>query len=455
MRREYYLHQRTNGIFYVEFINPENGRKLSARSTGETDLKKAQFRAELWLEKGVPTGKTKKTRPIAEASSIENVIRAIKKSDLNDDDALLIVEALKTLKLIDIQAVSNVGRGAVPFVEFLEEFWDYDRSEYINDRLVHGYRFTKRYARTCLAFVNKYIKPLFLNKKLNMITLEDLKQLANDLAEKKLSTSSINQITFIAQTPLRWAYKHKIIKDDPTQGLTKFSVVNKTRGCLTVAEATAVFSVDWIDLRAFCASLLACTTGMRQGECLALKINDIINATDYLKIQFSYSSIDGLKCPKNGFERNAPLLPIVRNSLLELIETNPYKNQIENPFIFYSTNPYKPVVPNLLSKGLKDAMDKVNVKYLEESKKANLEKPEIFIKYRERGICFHSWRHFFCSKITEIIDAEKVAKVSGHLSESVFKKYAEHIEIKNIIEVSKAAASVFENVIQFPIKKAG
>jgi hypothetical protein len=37
MRREYYLHKRKNGIFYVEYINPENGKKLSARSTGETD----------------------------------------------------------------------------------------------------------------------------------------------------------------------------------------------------------------------------------------------------------------------------------------------------------------------------------------------------------------------------------------------------------------------------------
>jgi len=37
MSREYYIHKRRNGIFYVEFINPENGRKLSARSTGETD----------------------------------------------------------------------------------------------------------------------------------------------------------------------------------------------------------------------------------------------------------------------------------------------------------------------------------------------------------------------------------------------------------------------------------
>ena len=47
MRREYYLHKRKNGFFYVEFINPKNGEKLSARSTGESDKIKAQVKAEL------------------------------------------------------------------------------------------------------------------------------------------------------------------------------------------------------------------------------------------------------------------------------------------------------------------------------------------------------------------------------------------------------------------------
>ena len=44
MRREYYLHKRKNGIFYVEYVNPENGEKLSARSTGETDKIKPRSR---------------------------------------------------------------------------------------------------------------------------------------------------------------------------------------------------------------------------------------------------------------------------------------------------------------------------------------------------------------------------------------------------------------------------
>ena len=98
-------------------------------------------------------------------------------------------------------------------------------------------------------------------------------------------------------------------------------------------------------------------------------------------------------------------------------------------------------------------MDTVNTEYIEMAKNIKLEKPEIAIDYKGRNITFHSWRHWFCSKITEIIDGEKVAKVSGHLSEAVFRKYADHIEAKNIQDVGNAAAQAFENVLQF--KKVG
>jgi len=124
-----------------------------------------------------------------------------------------------------------------------------------------------------------------------------------------------------------------------------------------------------------------------------------------------------------------PLLPEVKAALLDLLETNPHN--IDYPFIFYSLQPNRPVDPKVILEGLKDALKKIGV------------------DQKGRNICFHSWRHWFCSKITEIIDGEKVAKVSGHLSESVFKKYADHIETKNIQEVGDAAAQAFGTVLQF------
>jgi len=431
MCREYYLHKRKSGIYYVEFIDKASGAKLTARSTGETDKIKAQVRAEMWKIQGLPTGKLGKPRPIEEAAGIEAVIRAIRKTELDSDDALRIVQTLKGMGLVDVAAVKSTGKGAVPFVEFMESFWDYDKSEYIKDRISHGYRFSKRYARGCQGRIRSELAPFFYDKKLNCVTADDLKRLSIQLSGKGLATSTVNQILLVCCTPLKWAFNEKIIPSNPAVGLTKFSIMNKERGILTEAEAAEVFAAKWKDKRAFVASLVAATTGARQGECLALRRSDI--GADTINIAHSYSPLDGLKCPKNGSRRVVPLLPEVRAALLDLLEDSPHN--IADPFIFYSLLPSKPVDPKVILRGLTEALARINV------------------DHKGRNITFHSWRHFFCSKITQLIDGEKVAKVSGHLSESVFRKYASHIETKNIRDVGEAAAEAFGNVL--PFRKVG
>jgi len=449
MRREYYPHKRPNGIYYVQFVDKVSGKLLSAKSTGETDLRKAELKAELWLANGIPTGKTKKLRSLEEVAEIGAILRAIRKADLTADDALKIVSAFQDMGLVNVSAVKNTGRGAVPFIQFLKTFWDYNNSPYIQDRLAHGHRFTRGYARQCQKRVAKFIKDFFGDKNLNAVTTDDLKLLSRQLAEKKLATSTIDLYISTCCTPLKWAFNEKIIPSNPAIGLTKFSIVHKERGVLTEEETAAVLAVDWKDNRAFVASLVAATTGARLGEILALRLSDIKG--DTLHIAHSYSSLDGLKCPKNGHKRTTPLLPEVRAALLDLLKDNPHES--DDPFIFYSMTPNKPCDYKVLVNGFYAAMDTVNKKNKEAAQKANLEQPEIAIDYKERNIVFHSWRHFFCSKITQIVDGEKVAKVSGHLSDSVFKKYADHVEEKNIKEVGDAAAQAFGSVLQF--KKVG
>jgi len=391
MRREYYLHKRQNGIFYVEFISVENGKKLSARSTGETDKVKAHVKAELWKAQGIPTGRLRKPRPVEQAAGIEAVIRAMRRAELTPDDAMRVVSTLKSMGLIDIAAVKNTGKGAIPFVQFLERFWDYNKSEYIKDKLAHGYRFSRSYAHGCQKRVSVELKPYFGDKKLNCVTTDDLKKLSQSLAARGLATSTINQALLVCCTPLKWAFNEKIIPSNPAVGLRKFSIVNKERGVLTEAEAAAVFAVDWKDRRAFAASLVAATTGARQGECLALRRSDI--GTDTINIAHSYSPMDGLKCPKNGHKRVAPLLPEVRAALLGLLEDNPHGG--DDPFVFYSMSPERPCGAIAVLDGLKEALDKIGV------------------DYTARYIGFHSWRHFFCSRITQVIEGKKWRRLPG------------------------------------------
>jgi hypothetical protein len=135
--RRYYLHKRYEGIIYVELVDPVTGRKLSAHSTGTRNRDEALLIVAKWLETGIPTGKERKPRILETAVGIENVLRALRKTDLNSDDALRIVTVLKDRGLISIPAV-KAGSGAVDFTEFLEEFWDYTASLYIREKLLTG-----------------------------------------------------------------------------------------------------------------------------------------------------------------------------------------------------------------------------------------------------------------------------------------------------------------------------
>jgi hypothetical protein len=107
---------------------------------------------EYYLHKrpnGIPSGESKKPRPIIEIAGIESINKAIRKADLTSNDAMRIVSTLKSFGLIDISAVENTGCGAVPFIQFLETFWDYKKSEYIQDRIAYEYRFGRTHACEC------------------------------------------------------------------------------------------------------------------------------------------------------------------------------------------------------------------------------------------------------------------------------------------------------------------
>jgi hypothetical protein len=47
--RRYYLHTRHHGIFYAEILDPQSGRKLTARSTGTKDHDEAMLKVAAWL----------------------------------------------------------------------------------------------------------------------------------------------------------------------------------------------------------------------------------------------------------------------------------------------------------------------------------------------------------------------------------------------------------------------
>jgi integrase len=422
--RRYYLHTR-NGIFYAELVSPE-GRKLAARSTGTTTEDEALLVVADWLKNGVPSGRDRKPRPAEAVMALDGILKAVRKADLNGDDALRIVEALKGRGLIDVSPAKS-GASSRLFVEFLEAFWDYNASPYVRERLAHGYSIGKRHCYECLNKVRLHYAPAFAGRPLAGITRQDLKEFSLSLKDKGYSASSINQILLCGSTALSWAFQEEIIPLNPVAKSARFSGKAKKRGVLTPQEAEAVFNAPWKDKRAYAGNLLSLTTGLRSGEILAVRKSDIEERL--LSVGHSWSFIDGLKSPKNGEQRNVPLYPEVREALMELLAENPH--QAADPFVFYGLLEDKPMDSKILIKGLKEACSQAG------------------IDAAARGIVFHSHRHYYAARMTDRMTAEQVSRVTGHKSLAVFEEYADHLTNENLEEVRSAGAEVFKNVLQF------
>jgi len=389
MYRSFYLYPLKSGIYCAEILNTETGARIASKSTGSRKRDEAVLKVGEWLRTGIPTGRARKPRSVGAVSGLGNILRVIKNTlDLDGDGAMEIVMALKKRALIDIPVVKS-GPGNVSLIGFLEEFWDYEKSPYIREKLAHGQSIGQRHCSERRSRVKTYWKPYFSDRSLNSITRADLKSFSLSLAEKrqsvdtttqkkgrggkirveKLSPASINQILITGTTALSWAFREDFIPTDPSEGLVRFAGKSKKRGVLTPAEAVAVFSVAWKDKRAYAGNLLSITTGLRSGEVLALRESDISLTEDVLYIKHSWSSLDGLKSPKNGETRKVPLLPEVRAKLLDLLSENLHKKEqdaSENPdkekqdfFVFYGSLKDKPTDNKLLIDGLKEACREV------------------------------------------------------------------------------------------------
>lgn len=444
----YYLYKHTNGKFYVEFIDPENGQRIATRSTGETNRDRALVKAASWLVAGIPAGKHEQAqnrdlKAVKAQNEITEMLRNA--ADLDADGAMRTARVLQEKGLLALP-VTKPGPGREKFVSFLLRFWDYQASPYTREKLAHGHNIGKRHCSDCLNRVRLFYRAYFTNRPLNTITRQDLKDFSLFLSEKrekpkgykgskfaeKLSASYINKILIVGTTALSWAFREGIIPADPTAGLVRFSGTPERRGVLTPKEARVIFRTEWKDKRAYAGNLLSLTTGLRAGEVLALRKSDI--GDSILHIRHSWSTMDGLKSPKNGEARKVPLLPEIRGELMKLLDENPHKT--DDPFVFYGLLPDKPMDTKILIAGLKAACKTAG------------------IDVAARGIVFHSWRHFYAARMADKAAAEEIMRVTGHKSREVFNEYQDHIERENLLKMERVTRKVMANIIPFD-KAAG
>jgi len=129
-------------------------------------------------------------------------------------------------------------------------------------------------------------------------------------------------------------------------------------------------------------------------------------------------------------------IQVVRDALLWLSESNPYG---KDGFIFYGLNPEKPMDYHFLLDGLKEALYAIGISEEERAK---------------RNIVFHSWRHYFASRMANKLAARTVQRATGHSTGAMLEHYAEHELEEDLGSLYSTADELFTKMVPFIAKSA-
>ena len=410
--------RKDSPFFYVRFKNERTGEYLPAKSTKQTEERQAIKTAWDWYKKG-EIGAEKKQK-------IDSVIfqNEIKKADA--DDLQCAIEELQRRGIIK-RVVFADKKNAVSAVDFLTEFWDWNKSKYIAEKLRKNHSIGRRHCSKQSGFVKNYWLPFLKEKTLGEITKKDIEEFIDIVAGLDKSFCGKNDIIRAGTTAFKWAKGKGLIDEDLYSNIIFFSGKNNERKILTPEQAQAVFLADWNDERAKLANMLSMCTGLRAGEIQGLRLQDL--GVNRLYIRHSWNLQDGLKSTKNGEERTVSVpFPQIIAKLKELAELNPFGEGMDG-FVFWATIPGKPMESKTWLSELRKALKSIGIQDAE-------------------TYTFHSWRHFFSTYMFEKVNQKTLQRQTGHKTLTMLEHYAGHETTAEIEMLERAQVQTFGAFVQ-------
>lgn len=404
-------------VFYVRFKDSTTGKYLSERSTGKTSRDEAIQEAFRMMSDVSEIKKTEKQK--------KKIL--IRNAELDESDLMFALEEMKRRGLISSVTLTN-EKNSRKVVDYLEEFWDWEKSPYIKEKLRQGHSIHKNHTVNMQKFVGKYWKSYFDKMTLGEVTKDIVRGMFDEISKYNVSGHTKNTAIRSVTTPLKYAFNHEIITTDLTSGLVWFSESYAERMILTPEIAQAIFSIEWKSQKAKLGNLVAMLTGMRIGEIRALKVKDL--GKDCLYVNHSWNDREGLKAPKNGESRIVQFpFPSLINEMIGLAKSSPVYRGIDD-FIFWGLKINQPIDTDIFIEGLRDSLVKIGMSE-EESKK----------------YVFHSWRHFFATYLSEKLDTKLLQQQTGHKTRAMLEHYANHRTINDAMTVQNAQIEVFKNIV--------
>ena len=215
--RQFYLYKNQSGYFNAVLVDPVTGKKGKDKSTHTKDKIQAAVIASGWVEHGVP-----EARPNSRGYALDSSAHRLNLKDIcervNETEAMELVNLLckkygllipssvvaepvvqasstpvvetenkeaapapkKRIVLVKKKAVEEPAPKAktegIPLADFLMNFWDYEKSDFIKRYILHGHSMTKRHTDNMLSLVRNYWQPYFGDE----ITVQELDRTALD-----------------------------------------------------------------------------------------------------------------------------------------------------------------------------------------------------------------------------------------------------------------------------------
>ena len=173
------IFKRADRACYSVSFKDANGKYLRPISTGKKTEKEATEIAFVWLRDGIPQDK-KELR--VHHLSLKDVARKIK----TKEEADIMLSELKRFGWVK-SYVLNETPGSADFISFLKNFWDWDTSPYIKEKLRKSHGIHKRHCKLQKQSISLYWEEFFIGRSLGDIKAEDIDAFINYMATKDVS----------------------------------------------------------------------------------------------------------------------------------------------------------------------------------------------------------------------------------------------------------------------------
>ncbi len=321
---------------------------------------------------------------------------------------------------------------------FSKDFFLHDKCRYIAKKTSKGKEITKEMAQMRRGHLMNHILPAFGQRILDTIAKSEVDEWL--VRYQKVSNRTKNLIIDTIRIIWDEAVDRGVVNENPMRTIEKFNNNYKTRDIFTAEEMKKLFPehIDelisiWGDEKFATLFTVLATTGIREGEALALTWNDwmVTDTSSVLHISKSVKNDRRIGSTKNKKERIAFVNRYTASILERWRGITEYKQG--DDLIF----------PNLIGEPLQR-------KTCQRTFQKSISNAQVVIG--ERNIVVHSFRHGFNTLYRPILGDEALQKFTGHSSKDMTSHY-DHPSIDDRISILSKYSEVFSKTWEDEILK--